>query len=47
MNNKEWLEKLNIAYSAYIKQVGPSLPVERFIEWLYQQYMIIDNKTDH
>jgi hypothetical protein len=41
MTDKEWLEKISIAYRAYQTQVSPSLPVENFISWLYKQYGII------
>lgn len=40
MNDKQWLERVSIAYKAYKQQVTPSLPVENFIEWLYKQYGI-------
>lgn len=46
MIDKEWLERVTIAYKVYSQQVGPDLPVEKFISWLYKQYGIkekIDN----
>ena len=44
MNDKQWLERVTIAYKAYSQQVGPSYPIENFIEWLYQQYGIVPPK---
>lgn len=41
MNDRQWLERVTIAYEAYKDQVGPSLPIENFIQWLYKQYGII------
>lgn len=41
MNDKQWLERVSIAYTAYSKDVSPSLPVEQFIAWLYKQYGIV------
>lgn len=38
MNDKEWLEKVNIAYKAY---PYPSYQVAEFISWLYKQYGIV------
>lgn len=43
MNDKEWLERVSLAYKIYTKEVGPSLPVEQFITWLYKQYGIVQN----
>lgn len=42
MIDKDWLERVTIAYKAYSQQVSPSLPVENFIHWLYKQYGIIE-----
>jgi hypothetical protein len=44
MTDKDWLEKVTVAYKEYAKQVGPSLPIENFIAWLYRQYGIIQPK---
>jgi hypothetical protein len=41
MIDKDWLEKVTIAYNAYTKEVGPNLSVENFIKWMYKQYGII------
>ena len=32
MIDKEWLERVSIAYKAYSKEVSPNLSVEQFIE---------------
>lgn len=45
MQDKEWLEKISIAYRAYEKQIGPNLPVEKFISWMYKQYGIVEKKS--
>jgi hypothetical protein len=42
MNDKQWLERVTIAYKIYSQQVGSSLPVENFITWLYKQYGIVE-----
>jgi hypothetical protein len=44
MNDKQWLERVTIAYNEYQRQAGPSLPVENFIAWLYKQYGIVQPK---
>ena len=44
MTDKEWLNKVTLAYNVYAKEVGPSLPVENFIEWIYKQYGIVHTK---
>jgi hypothetical protein len=41
MIDKDWLERVTIAYKEYTRQVGPSLPIEDFIAWLYKQYGIV------
>lgn len=43
MSDKEWLEKVTIAYRVYSKDVSPNLSVEQFINWLYQQYGIVQD----
>lgn len=45
MNDKQWLEKVSIAYNVYTEQVGPNLSVETFIAWLYKQYGIVPPKN--
>ena len=40
MSDKEWLDKVTLAYKVYSKDVSPNLSVEQFIEWLYKQYGI-------
>ncbi len=44
MNDKQWLERVTIAYKIYSQQVGPNLNVENFITWLYKQYGIVEPK---
>jgi len=44
MNDKDLLERVSMAYSVYIEQVGPNLQIENFIAWLYQQYGIVQIK---
>lgn len=44
MNDKQWLERVTIAYKEYQKQARPSLDVENFITWLYKQYGIVEPK---
>jgi hypothetical protein len=46
MNDKDWLEKVTIAYNAYCKEFGPGLQIEYFIDWLYKQYGIVKPKKD-
>lgn len=43
MTDKDWLERVTIAYKVYCKEVGPSLQIENFISWLYKQYGIIEH----
>jgi len=40
LKDKEWLEKVTVAYKMY---AYPSLDIERFIKWLYEQYGIEQN----
>lgn len=47
MIDKEWLERVSIAYKVYSQQVSTSLPVESFIQWLYKQYGIVEPKKDN
>jgi hypothetical protein len=44
LNDKDWLEKITIAYKAY---PYPSKDIERFINWIYKQYGIIQPKKDN
>ena len=43
MNDKEWLERVTLAYKVYSKDVGPALQIEQFIGWLYRQYGIVQD----
>ena len=38
VNDKDWLEKVSVAYKAY---PYPNKDIESFIKWLYQQYGVI------
>jgi hypothetical protein len=42
MIDKEWLNRVSIAYKVYSKEHSPQLQVEQFISWLYKQYGIVD-----
>jgi len=44
MTDKDWLERIKIAYKAY---PFPNKDIETFISWLYQQYGIIEKKDTH
>ena len=41
MIDKVWLNKIDVAYKEYTKRVGPSLDIENFIKWLYNQYGVV------
>ena len=41
MNDKDWLEKVSVAYKVYSDGVGPKLDIENFINWIYRQYGIV------
>lgn len=41
MIDKEWLAKIEIAYKAY---PYPSKDIERFIQWIYKQYGIVQQE---
>jgi hypothetical protein len=41
LTDKDWLEKVSIAYNVYSEQVGPKLEIEYFVAWLYRQYGIV------
>jgi hypothetical protein len=47
MNDKQWLERVTIAYREYSRQVGPNLQIEQFIDWLYKQYGIVIPKDNN
>ena len=38
MTDKDWLERVSVAYRAY---PYPSKDIERFVQWMYKQYGII------
>lgn len=38
MIDKDWLERIVIAYKAY---PYPSKDIETFIEWMYKQYGVV------
>lgn len=40
MIDKDWLERILIAYDVYKKQQPNTKEVENFIQWLYSQYGI-------
>jgi hypothetical protein len=40
MNDKEWLEKVSIAFKEYQRQFGQQTQTAEFISWLYKQYGI-------
>lgn len=46
MIDKDWLEKVTIAYAEYKNRVGPNLPIENFIAWMYKQYGIVEPAKD-
>jgi hypothetical protein len=46
MMDKQWLERVDIAYTEYKKEIGPNLSIENFITWLYKQYGILQ-KDNH
>jgi hypothetical protein len=48
MNDKQWLEKVSLAYKVYADTVeGPKLDIEKFIKWLYEQYGILESNKDN
>jgi hypothetical protein len=47
ITDKDWLEKVSVAYIEYSKQVGPKLDIEYFISWLYKQYGIVETKNEN
>lgn len=48
MTDKDWLERVRIAYKAY---PFPNKDIEAFITWMYKQYGILEpkdkNETKH
>jgi hypothetical protein len=46
MIDKDWLERVTIAYKVYSGKVGPKLEIENFIAWLYRQYGIVEPDKD-
>ena len=41
MNDKDWLERITIAYKVY---PHPNKDIESFVAWLYEQYGIVKPK---
>jgi hypothetical protein len=41
MTDKDWLERVTIAYRAY---PFPNKDIEVFISWMYKQYGILEKK---
>ena len=46
ITDKDWLERVTIAYKEYSKQVRLNPPIENFIAWLYKQYGIVQPKEE-
>lgn len=48
MNNfeKEFLQRIKLAYEVYSKNVRPDLNIENFITWLYKEYGFIEPKGE-
>lgn len=46
MIDREWLERITIAYQVYSEQHGVNTSIEDFISWLYKQYGIIEQRKD-
>ena len=44
MTDKDWLERIKIAYKAY---PFPNKDIETFVSWLYQQYGIVEKEDTH
>lgn len=46
MNNfeKEFLQRIKLAYEVYSKTVRPDLNIENFITWLYKEYGYVQPK---
>lgn len=43
MNDKDWLERVSIAFKVYEEYGGPQPIVSEFIKWLYAQYGIVQS----
>jgi len=43
MIDRDWLERISIAYRAY---PFPNKNIEAFIEWLYKQYGIVKSESN-
>jgi hypothetical protein len=43
MNDKDWLERIIIAYKVY---PFPNKEIESFINWLYSQYGIVKPESE-
>ena len=41
MTDKDWLQRITIAYTAY---PYPNKEIEAFIQWIYKQYGIVQPK---
>ena len=46
MIDKDWLDRVSIAYKEYARQTSPKLDIENFIAWLYRQYGIVETKNN-
>lgn len=45
-SDREFLQKVKLAYSVYSKLVRPDLNIENFITWLYKEYGYIEPKGE-
>lgn len=43
MIDKEWLKKIETAYKAY---PYPNVEIEKFIQWIYKQYGVVQEKKN-
>ncbi|CAB4126006.1 hypothetical protein UFOVP181_232 [uncultured Caudovirales phage] len=41
MTDKDWLNRVTIAYKEYENQFGTQIQISAFINWLYEQYGIV------
>jgi len=41
MNDKEWLEKVQLAFKVYEEKYGPQISAAEFVDWLFKQYGIV------
>lgn len=44
LSDKEFLERIKIAYEVYSKNVKPDINIENFISWLYKEYGYVETK---